>query len=675
MNLFQTYTGSAFLNQALITLQELSGKKMIFELSTSDILQAFERPYVNAPLSLTNINKRLKSYTMLFTTNGPLLNPTLPKLKREPIYNEVIKYILSNPEKNGDQTCEITGLRFNRPFQSFYEEALNKVGFKQNEIASKDTTINRCWFPLIGGLGSDAQALPQASFAVNIHPVCIAVLQFLPLSALLYKGGVLLIDSPDLKFTRNMIKYFVQRVKDEVAIKSSTATIENIKDYAKGDYLIKALEKLTEQEGEFASKSGFNFWSFSNAKSGKCLIDRIPNDLIRKLRLLYQDVYCAGRLKSFLQDSKQADVFISALENNHDYRGLYPAKKDPGVEIVFFERYQELIGNSTFVDAAKYIAHLLQRYDLSKDELKFLTKTDAYFGETRKRYTAIISKVLRDALEKKLWHPLQQLKILDDNEGVPVRSTFYNILPMVHYYFQKLELDEEIDVPAVPEASETDAYQTVRVFLFLLAEEKDERTKKQLMERGYQEVSLNELLWRTGSEHYKLEEIYPLIYDDKNRASKYGLRELLRLFLIYHEGDLSDYRIKPLAPVIELSKPEEKCLARLSAFSNSYLDYWKKKKAGSRNDLTLFPAHVLRPMVSPRFHVNRWLDEVLVNMQQAAKNDNSEVEPLKDKAFFSESLLYDATGEYNPTFARFAIAYNLYHLFYLTNQTKQTQHA
>lgn len=673
MSPFHTYTGSAFLNQALITLQELSGKENISELSTTDMLQAFDRPYVNASLSLTSINRRLKSYTMIFTKNGPLHND---KDKGKEVYESLMKLILKSPENEGEQICELSGLRYTTSFESYYQKALLDVNYTPEKAAKKDLTINRCWFPLIGGLGSDAQALPQASFAVNIHPVCIAVLQFLPLSALLYKGGVLLVDSPDFDFTRNMIRYFVQRVKEEVTIKNSTATIENIKDYAKGDYLIKALEKLTEQEVEFASTSGFNLWSFSNSGTGaNCIIDRIPNHLIRKLRVLYQDVYCAGQLKSFLQNSKQADVFISALENNHDYRGLYPAKKDPGVEILFFERYQELIGNSTFVDAAKYIAHLLQKYDLSKDELKFLTKTDAYFGETRKRYTAIITKVLREATDKKLWHPLQHLSILDDNESLPVRSSFYNILPMVHYYFQKLDRDEEIDAPVIPEEPETDAYQAVKLFLFLLAEEKDERTKKQLMERGYQDVSLNELLWRTGSQHYKLEEIFPLIYDDKNRLAKYGLKELLRLFLIYHNGDLSDYKIKPLAPVVELSEPEKKCLIQLSAFSNSYLDYWKEKKTDSRNDLTLFPAHVLRPMVAPRFHINRWLDEVLVNMQQAAKNDNREVEPLKDKAFFSESLLYDATGEYNPTFARFAIAYNLYHLFYLTNQTKQTQHA
>lgn len=680
MNLFQTYTGSAFLNQALITLQELTGKQSIAELSTSDIIQAFDRPYQNVPLSLTNINRRLKSYTMVFTKNGPLHND---KEKGKEVYQTLLRTILSMPENEGDKICELSGLRFTTTFDAYYQYALNAVQYSKEKIGKKDLTINRCWFPLIGGLGSDAQALPQASFAVNIHPVCLAVLQFLPLSALLFKGGILLVDSPDFLFTRSLIKHFVQRVKEEVTSKSSTATIENIKDLNKGDYLILALSKLADQEAKYSGSTGFNFWSFSNSGTGaSCFIDRIPDELVRKLRLLYEDAYCAGQLKVFLHDNDRNEKFLSALGDNKDFNGLYPAILKvknktinyPGAEVPFFERFQQIINNASRLVLAKYMANLLRRYDLSKDERKFLAKTDAHAGENSKRYVAILSKVLHDASSNQKWHPFHHISILDDSESLPIRSSFYRILPMIHFYFQKLEAEDEVEVPDVPGAPQTDFYRSINLFLFLLAVEKDERTKKQLMERGYQKVTLNELLWRKGSEFYKLEEIYPILYNEENHSYKHGLRDLLHLFLLYTKGDLSSYRDPITVPELKLCGEEQDYLNQLAKFSEYYFDYWKTNRNNNSTDLDTFRQHVLHPMLQQRFHIGRWLEQVIERMKKASVENSKQWYALQNQKVFSENLLYDFTGEYNPSFARFAIAYNLHQLYYITHKSKQPQH-
>lgn len=672
MNLFQNYTGSAFLNQALITLQELTDKQSIAELSTLDILQAFDRPYQNVPLSLTNINRRLKSYTMVFTKNGPLHND---KEKGKDVYDTLLRAVLSKPENEGDKICELSGLRFATTFDTYYHYALNAVKYSKEKIGKKDLTINRCWFPLIGGLGSDAQALPQASFAINIHPVCLAVLQFLPLSALLYKGGVLLVDSPDFLFTRSLIKHFVQRVREEVTAKGSTTTIENIKDLNKGDYLILALSKLADQKAKYSGTTGFNFWSFSNSGTGaSCFIDRIPNELVQKLRLLYEDAYCASQLKSFLHDSKYNEAFLLALDDNRDFYGLYPAKKYEGATTAFFERYQQIINNAGRMELAKYVAHLLRKYDLSKDEVKFLAKTDAHAGENSKRYVAILNKVLRAAAGNQQWHPVQHISILDDSESLPIRSSFYRVLPMIHFYFQKLEADDEVEVPDVPKAPETDFYRSINLFLFMLAVEKDERTKTQLMERGYQKVTLNELLWRTGSKFYKLEEIYPILFNEENHPYKHGLRELLHLFLLYNKGDLSSYSESVAAPEPKLRGEEQDYLNRLRKFSEYYFNYWKINRNNNSTDLSTFHQHVLRPMLRQRFHIGRWLEQVIERMKKASVENSEQWYTLQEQSVFSENLLYDFTGEYNPSFARFAIAYNLHQLFYITHKTKQPQH-
>ena len=101
--------------------------------------------------------------------------------------------IIDGFENEGENVCELSGMRFNKKFETYYAETLQRIGYPADKIVGKDKTINRCWFPLIGGLGSDAQALPQAMRAIQIHPIWVVVMQFLPLSAVIFKGGILLV--------------------------------------------------------------------------------------------------------------------------------------------------------------------------------------------------------------------------------------------------------------------------------------------------------------------------------------------------------------------------------------------------------------------------------------------------------------------------------------------------
>lgn len=670
MRLFKTYTGSAFLNQVILTLLELTDKPTPADLDTEDILRSFKKPYQSAPFSLANLNRRLKSYTMVFTRNGPLHQDNENGMA---VYDALFQSILSQPENSGDKICEISGLRFSTSFEEHYLKALEKVRYTKDKIAKKDLTINRCWFPLIGGLGSDAQALPQASFAVSVHPVCLVVLQFLPLSALLYKGGVLLVDSPNIAFTKSMVSHFVDRVKSEVTAVSGGKAIENIKDFGKGDYIILALEKLSQYEAAHTNPSGFNFWSFSNSGTGaNCLIDRIPNNLIRRLQLFFQDYKCVGDLKNILRDPKKSETFLTALNDNQDFWGLYPAKGYIGVGVDFFERYQEMTGNGNRMVYAKYIARLLRKQTLNKDEKKFLSKTDAYAGEHRKRYTGIVGKLLREATEGHLWHPLQQFMLLKDGESVPLSSSISNVYPILHFYYQKLEEDNsEAILPPIPNEPDTAAYAGLKTFLFLLNEDKDERAKKQLMERGYQRVTFNELLWRTGSKHFDLERFYPFLYDKEANQRKSGLRELLHFFLIYHNGNLTALKECTPLPKEETPDAQTNYLERLKAFCGAYFNYYLTFKNNNSKDLSAFRLHVLKPMVASRFQISKWLDDTLENMKKVYSEDSMQLYSFSDKTVFSEALLYDHTGNYNPQFAHFAIAFHLHRLYHQTHKTKQ----
>lgn len=264
MSIFKNYTGNAMLNNALMTIEALGNFKTVSEITPDVLLQLYKDK------ELLKMNKRLKSYTMLFTKNGPLHND---KANGDKTYDALFKTIINNFENEGDKTCEISGLKFNSTFKTVFEIALKSIGIPEKEIQKKDTNLSRTWFPLIGGLGSDAQALPQAKFTIQIHPVCVAILQFLPLSSLLYKGGILLIDSSNFEFAKTFVADNQKELEKRILVTKSAESIENVRDFSKGSYLLKALKILQNKEDEEAY-SDLNLWSFSNSGTGaSCEID------------------------------------------------------------------------------------------------------------------------------------------------------------------------------------------------------------------------------------------------------------------------------------------------------------------------------------------------------------------------------------------------------------------
>jgi hypothetical protein len=273
VKIFNNYTGNAMLNNALMIIEALGNINSLENVTTGLLLKIYEDK------KLLNLNRRLKSYTMLFTKNGPLHND---KTNGEKVYDGLFGKILTSFENQGNKTCEISGLKFDTTFDDIFKQVLKELEYPDKKIEKKDTSINRNWFPLIGGLGSDAQSLPQAKFTVQIHPICIVIMQFLPLSAFLYKGGVLLIDSSNFTLSKKLIAQHVNILDERILVKSSSESIENVKDFSKGNYIQNALDIMDEfEDNEYAD---LNLWSFSNSGTGaSCEIDRVPNSLIKKL--------------------------------------------------------------------------------------------------------------------------------------------------------------------------------------------------------------------------------------------------------------------------------------------------------------------------------------------------------------------------------------------------------
>ena len=72
MNIINHYTGNPMVNSALMTIKALAGLSSVRDITTEILHDMIKKVCDELPYSLMSLNLRFKSYTMLFTKNGPL---------------------------------------------------------------------------------------------------------------------------------------------------------------------------------------------------------------------------------------------------------------------------------------------------------------------------------------------------------------------------------------------------------------------------------------------------------------------------------------------------------------------------------------------------------------------------------------------------------------------------
>jgi hypothetical protein len=648
MIIFKSYTGNAMLNNALMTIEALGDLKGVSDITPEILLQLYNDK------GLLKLNKRLKSYTMLFTKNGPLHND---KTNGDKIYDALFKTILKDFESDGDKICEVSGLKFNSAFSTVFEKALDSIGISKKDIQKKDTNLSRTWFPLIGGLGSDAQALPQAKFTIQIHPICIAILQFLPLSALLYKGGILLIDSSNFGFARKFVAENQRDLGRRIELTKSTDSIENVRDFSKGNYILKALRILEDKEDFEEVYSDLNLWSFSNSGTGaSCIIDRVPNALIQKLSNFKQEgPEVRTELVKILNNNGSAYSFLDALENNAEWWLLYPnvfgsGKKKveyEGVSVAFLEAYFKETGNTKQIEYAKYLAYLIDKYK-SKSFDKNLSDTSAW---NENDYKINLYSVLIEATKSGEWNLCHQLQIIDNPEQVPVRNSYYKLHRLIHFYYQKKVFNKLL--PTI----ENKTFEAKIVCEWLIALIQRDCNKAKLIKeltnvQNYISVGYNGILLRSFElPGLDLITIANRLYDENFFLSKKGLNELLRIF--FNQGEQESFKIADCEFSQELKLEEnaltKKWFADFTKFANDYLDYYFKKYNSKHKTLKLIEDISL---VTPDFLY--WFRDAIERT-----NDFLKIRDGNLAQTWSDALLYNPFGEFVISFAKIAIKFSL----------------
>ncbi len=658
MKIFSNYTGNAMLNNALMTIEALSNIESVSEITPNLLLDLYKSQ------DLKEINKRLKSYTMLFSLNNPLVNPAKKADNAgEKTYNNLLLSIMKNFENQGSKVCEVSGLRFEKTFEDFYKDEieLQKKAVKLKDLDIKeekklignldntDFSLNRSWFPLIGGLGSDAQALPQAKFAIQIHPICIAIMQFLPLAALLYKGGVLLIDSSNFEFSKAYIANNTKELKKRIELAKSNESIENVRDFSKGSYLLIALKILEDKKLE-EEYSDLNLWSFSNSGTGaSCEIDRVPNTLIQKLIKL-QKGNIKQEVDNILNKSESAFSFLNSLENNTEWWLLYPnvfgsgkkAMDYSGVSVAFLETYFTVIGSGQNIEYAKYLSYLIDKYK-SKSFEKYLSKTDAW---NEKDYRADLYVVLLEATKNGEWDLNHHLEILDNPNQIPIKNNFYSFHKIVHFYYQKDTFSNQI--PNLKN-NNTNAKSICEWLISLI--QQDERSEKIIKDlinvQNYSSVSYNELLIRQY-DTVNLDDVFFALFDENLKSSRFGINELLHLFFL--QSNQPKIEVKGLEKPSDwsLDSPTKNWLKEIHDFSSDYIDYYFDKYENKETGIK--PLSKLKNQIltisEQTSQYLMWFDEAFENTNEFLKKES-----ISDK--WSDGILYNPQGEFSPALSRF----------------------
>lgn len=572
MRIVNSYTGNPMINNALMTIKALAGLSNVQDITT-ELLQSMIRKVCDKlPYSLKELNLRFKSYTMLFTKNGPLYND---KKLGEKIYENLLHDIVSGFENAGEHQCNLTGLRFSKSFSDFMFDTIIKLGVSANEAKKKDLTLNRCWIPLLGGLGSDAQSLPMAKQTYEIHPICVVLLQFLPLSAFIYKKGILLIDSTALEFSEDFVEENVNILVDKAKeVISTDAPIENMKGSFKGHFVLQAL-KVFDKVKVDCGNAEVNLWSFSNSGAGaSCSIDRIPNELLKKLSKL-RNLH-RGETENILNNPTISSSFIESLSDQKEWYGLYPSKNYDGVSPEFFESYWKFIGNDIQAEIAKYIAGLVYKYKDDKDEC-VLSKTDAY-DVKKYDYVSLVNRVLWRATVERKWTMIHQISILDDPETIPILYRSFSIYKMIHYYYVKRVYSD--DLPSL-EIIKSNTY-LLCVKLINLINEAPEYRRTKVIDRilafryGYENNNVDSSVfdelfiedsWKDG-----INRLYPILYTNSGKKNIYGLCALLRL---YYKNPTPVILTQDYNSIIaqEMDITNYKWLENINKFTYEYIEY------------------------------------------------------------------------------------------------------
>ena len=444
------FTGNPFVDGGLAVLTHLAGKPDVGKLGLRDISTT-----LGDGSEIAKTNSLLKSFTMVFGTNGPLTQYAYKKSgTNEIIYKAVLKRLSAAAfdEGRSGQPCELTGIRTQFDFHQACVGALREGGQKIPERK----WVGRDWVPLAGSLGNDAQALPAASRPLHVSAMALLALQFLPQGLALFQGRLACYQSTYDALSQELTSDVVDTYRNQLAAGNGDIQGKGEGTAFTVRRLLAVLGKLkkAKKEAQLPDHTELYLWLFSNSgASADCRIVSIPDHALRFLwQCLENDLL--GEIDYLLgNESKDPRVqLLTAIREQRDYRGLYPFKKWPGASQRFYEFYQGRIcgwkGGS--LKAARHIARLAS-LSIDGRELRDLGKAENR-NSVRRLMPGVLSLEEYDWLFPSTRHPIRTnprgwdllryyasrdgIEDLSLPEEVPVKTTHPKVTAIADEYFR-----------------------------------------------------------------------------------------------------------------------------------------------------------------------------------------------------------------------------------------------
>lgn len=379
------WTGNPWVDTGLSVMIAKSGKEKIEDFTKEDLDVVADGKW------LAKTNRQLKVFTMVFGINSSLTNPSL----NPSLYS---KDKAKNPNPDNDKGFKeyctlITELKDS--IDSIIDHKNNSnficescgVYPPTNILTKHDKKIGRDWFPLIGSIRNDAQALPAASRTARICALCLLSVQFLPLAAIIIGDKIACFQSNYTELTQIIVTNLFKDTKDRL---QSSKSENKLSPLGQGEGNKKLLSKLidimeTLQSDKRLLKlpdaASLSIWLFKNSgQDPDCEIIEMPNEALKFLFDAVKNNYKSEIDKMLESESKQIkETLFECINKKVDYKGFYPYKKNyKQVSKDLFKMYQtKVLDYSSYsLELAEYLAYKIKSklYEGSNNDKKLLTK-------------------------------------------------------------------------------------------------------------------------------------------------------------------------------------------------------------------------------------------------------------------------------------------------------------
>jgi hypothetical protein len=506
-------TGDPFVNTGLAVLSYLAGHKSIENLTLSDIKRVYgdgkDLSRINTmsscafslfPNSLLTHNSRRRDMTQLTKTYNEMTDALLKNIGKEDI-NHLCE-VCGNPKSLFPNVLSIKRkLEINiDPNDRSYKRSVSSRNSKKGKSTVEPRYFGRDWFPLLGSMQKDAQALPGASRPFHVCATCLFAVQYLPQGVFSVfingKSRLAIYQCTSIPFWYRLVADVVKKTQQMI----STPLDGKILTEGRGEgystvirRIIIAMDALhlEKRESDLHPDTILEFIKFTNFGSeADSSTDIIPSSALNFIRNALR--YNLGEEILELINNEQPrkasnghkkktgfhpkNMLINRLLRYEDYRPLYPrtiqiedrSKKGkiekhpldlPGASSELFSLYQSsILGVSTkSLNSAWRIADHIHK-NTKLDELEYVRKDT----ENDRDKQAMIKKFMVKMVEegKLSFNDYAELFLTTDR----VPRINYHAWRILHYYLHNQDRKPVLDISIEKPSRYEKTYDSWKIF-------------------------------------------------------------------------------------------------------------------------------------------------------------------------------------------------------------------